>query len=110
MCKYFQTLSQQQSYTVDLLVGLNTKFSRTLHGASNEEYINFFRQVLDSFDDDGPPILQAGDIIVVDNLSCHHYEGERELRPLLTQYGIQYTFTPKYSPYFNPCEEVFGTM
>ena len=31
-------------------------------------------------------------------------EGEQQLRPLLAQRGMRYTFTPKNSPYFNPCE------
>lgn len=47
------------------------------------------------------PALQAGDILVIDNLSAHK---NVEARALLAARGVRVVFLPPYSPDFNPIE------
>ena len=105
-------IGNNRNYTVNLLVGVDgTNFCRVLEGSSNtEEYINFISEAVRSYNDNGNPVLKPGDILLVDNLSYHHNEGERILCPFLAQHGIQYGFTPRYSPFFNPVEECFSQL
>jgi transposase len=53
------------------------------------------------------PSLQAGQIVVMDNLSTH--TGER-VRQALTAKGCQLLFLPSYSPDFSPIEEAFSKL
>ena len=55
-------------------------------------------------------MLKGGDIVIVDNVAFHHNDGETALRNWLQQYNIQYSFTPKYSPDFNPVELCFSKL
>ncbi len=104
--------AQSPNYTVNLLVGLDgTKFCTVLDGPSNTyEYVHFFHQAMNAYNDQGRPVLQAGDIIVVDNCSFHHSDSERMLRNYFVDYGIEYVFLPKYSPDLNPVESCFMKM
>ncbi len=104
--------SQSPNYTVNLLVGLDgTKFCTVLDGPSNTyEYVNFFHQAMNGYNDYGRPILQPGDVVVVDNCSFHHSDSERMLKNYFDDYNIEYTFLPKYSPDFNPVEACFMKM
>ena len=56
------------------------------------------------------PILEVGDIVVVDNLAAHHGEAERALRSFLNDLGMELIFLPVYSPDLNPVEEVFSKL
>jgi transposase len=53
------------------------------------------------------PTLQAGDIVVMDNLASHHLEGVRE-RIEVT--GAQLWYLPPYSPDLNPIELWFAKL
>jgi putative transposase len=53
------------------------------------------------------PNLQAGDIVVMDNLSSHR--GAR-VRELIAGTGAQLLFLPPYSPELNPIEKVWGKL
>jgi transposase len=44
------------------------------------------------------PTLRHGDLVIVDNLSCHK---RRAIRSLLRQAGAKLLFLPKYSPDLN---------
>jgi transposase len=93
------------------LAGLGGHFCTVIEGASNtHEYLQFFQEAIDAYTSDEIPVLRPGDIIVVDNVAFHHNEGERIMRPWLAEHGIQYTFTPHYSPDFNPVENCFGKL
>lgn len=56
------------------------------------------------------PSIYTGDIIVMDNLSCHHYDGGQILEEWLTHIGVELLYTPTYSPDLNPIEECFSKI
>jgi transposase len=53
------------------------------------------------------PMLQPGDIVVMDNLSPH--KNPRALS-LITQAGAQVLFLPAYSPDLNPIEKMWSKV
>jgi transposase len=68
-------------------------------GAINGElFLKYVRQVL-------VPTLQAGDIVVMDNLSSHKRVGVREA---IESVGAKLLYLPPYSPDFNPIELAFS--
>ena len=58
----------------------------------------------------GRPCLRVGDIIVMDNLSAHHYEGGEILEVWLEEMGIELIHLPTYSPDLNPIEFCFNKL
>ena len=48
--------------------------------------------------------------MVMDNLSCPHYQGGEALDEWLGDMGIELTYTPTYSPELNPIEESFSKI
>lgn len=53
------------------------------------------------------PQLSSGQIVVMDNLSCH--KGEK-VRQLIEARGCQVLFLPAYSPDLSPIEEAFSKL
>ncbi len=53
------------------------------------------------------PTLQAGDLVIVDNLASHK---RHAVRQALRQVGAKLLFLPKYSPDLNPIEQVFAKL
>ncbi|TXH65803.1 MAG: IS630 family transposase [Lysobacteraceae bacterium] len=53
------------------------------------------------------PTLQPGDIVVVDNLSCHKVAGIREA---IEAVGATLRYLPPYSPGLNPIEKMFSKL
>jgi transposase len=53
------------------------------------------------------PTLNAGDIVVVDNLGSHKVKGVREA---IEARGASLLFLPPYSPDLNPIEQVFAKL
>lgn len=53
------------------------------------------------------PILQPGDIVVVDNLGSHK---GKAVRQAIRSAGAKLFFLPKYSPDLNPIEQVFAKL
>lgn len=53
------------------------------------------------------PVLGAGDIVVLDNLSAHKVEGVREA---IAKTGATLLYLPPYSPDFNPIEQAFAKL
>ncbi len=51
------------------------------------------------------PTLRTGDIVVMDNLSCHK---SPEVRRLIEAAGAQVRYLPPYSPDLNPIEPLFS--
>jgi transposase len=51
--------------------------------------------------------LQAGEIVIMDNLSSHK---GRAVRQLIRAAGAKLFFLPKYSPDLNPIEQVFAKL
>lgn len=53
------------------------------------------------------PILQPGQIVVLDNLSVHK---SAHARDLIEAAGAELWFLPTYSPDFNPIEQAFSKL
>jgi transposase len=53
------------------------------------------------------PALPPGQIVIMDNLSCH--KGEK-IRQLIEARGCQVLFLPAYSPDLSPIEEAFSKL
>jgi transposase len=53
------------------------------------------------------PELRDGDIVVLDNLSCH---ADRHARRLIELTGAQVWFLPAYSPDLNPIEKMWSKL
>jgi transposase len=53
------------------------------------------------------PTLQAGDVVVMDNLGSHR---GKLVRQAIRQAGARLVFLPKYSPDLNPIEQVFSKL
>jgi transposase len=68
-----------------------------MNGPVFREYV---RQIL-------VPTLQAGDIVVMDNLSSHKAAGVREA---IEAVGATLVYLPPYSPDFNPIEMVYAKL
>ena len=53
------------------------------------------------------PVLRAGDIVVMDNLSSHKVPGIREA---IEAVGAEVWYLPPYSPDFNPIEKMWSKI
>jgi transposase len=53
------------------------------------------------------PTLRPGDIVVMDNLSCHK---TAEVARLIAAAGAEVRYLPAYSPDLNPIERLFGKL
>lgn len=53
------------------------------------------------------PTLQAGEVVILDNLSAHK---PARVRELVEEQGCQLIYLPAYSPDFNPIEEAFAKI
>ena len=53
------------------------------------------------------PTLAPGDVVVMDNLSCHK---GRAVRKAIRRAGAHLLFLPPYSPDLNPIEQVFAKL
>ena len=53
------------------------------------------------------PTLQPGQVVILDNLRCHHALAAQEL---LEEVGCTFHFLPSYSPDFNPIELAFSKV
>ena len=53
------------------------------------------------------PVLEPGDIVVMDNLACHR---SAAVRDAIQGAGAELRFLPPYSPDFNPIEMTFSKL
>ena len=83
-----------------------------IRGPTNTvRFLEFFEEATESVNvTNDRPCLEVGDTIVMDNLSCHHYEGGEVLEDWLHEMGIELIFTPTYSPDLNPVELCFNKV
>jgi len=73
----------------------------TIPGAMDSDaFIAFLENIL-------CPSLKTGQVVVLDNLSCH--KGER-VRELIERAGCRLLFLPPYSPDFAPIELAFSKI
>ena len=92
--------TQTPNVTLNLLCGLNgVMYANTLNGASNTlEFLNFFHEASQFTQPDGNPSLEYGDIIVVDNVALHRFDGGQALAEWLDSFGVTLVYLPVYSP------------
>ena len=99
--------------TLNFLAGVDgLKYANIVRGASNSiEFLRFFSEASQTVDPNtSRPVLEVGDIIVVDNFAAHHGDAEVALRSFLSDVGMELLFLQAYSPDLNPDEEVFSKL
>ena len=66
------------------------------------------REVFESYVEHAlAPILEAGQVVLMDNLSAHK---PARVRELIEERGCELIYLPAYSPDFNPIEEAFAKI
>ena len=79
--------------TLNFLAGidrLQLKYANIVQGASNSiEFLRFFSEAPQTVDPNSlRPVLEVGDILVVDNFATHHGDAEIALRSFLNDMGM----------------------
>ena len=72
-------------------------FQGSLNG---ENFLEYVKEVL-------VPTLKKGDIVIMDNLSCHKIKGVKEA---IEAVGASVRYLPPYSPDLNPIEMMWSKM
>jgi transposase len=95
-------LNHKKSTTIVSSVRLDGTTTRiTLEGALNGEgFKSYLREHL-------APVLRAGDIVIMDNLSSHKVKGVAEI---IAGTGAVVKYLPAYSPDLNPIEEMWSKV
>ena len=99
--------------TLNMLVSLNgPEYYSIISGATNTaRFLSFFQEAGESVNiETGRPCLEVGDIVIMDNLSSHHFEGGEILEEWFGTMGIELLYTPSYSPDLNPIELYFNKI
>ncbi len=91
--------------TVTTILGALTLKGLVAHmtvqgGTSGEVFERFVQEKL-------LPVLQAGQVVVWDNLAAHK---RRQVREAIEAKGCQVVFLPPYSPELNPIEEAWSKL
>lgn len=69
-------------------------------GTSKAAFLAYLREEL-------APVLEPGQVVVLDNLGAHR---AAEVREVVEERGATLLYLPSYSPDFNPIELAFGTL
>ena len=99
--------------TINVLAGLQgVKYANIVDGASTTiHFLEFWGEAANAGDViTGRPVLEVGDVVVMDNCATHHFDGGVNLVSFFDELGIELVYTPAYSPDFNPVEFVFSKM
>lgn len=99
--------------TLNMLVSVNgPEYYNFIDGATDTaEFLNFFQEAASAMNMTTlRPVLEIGDIIVMDNLAVHHFDGGEVLEDYLSDMGIELLYTPVYSPDLNPIEMCFNKI
>ena len=91
-----------QTTTMIAAIGLSSvQAPFALEGAvDTEAFLVYVEQVL-------LPTLHGGEVVVMDNLSCHKHPRVREL---IESVGAEVWYLPPYSPDFNPIEPMWSKI
>jgi transposase len=112
-CVEVERKLENPNTTLNLLVSLNgVEYYNMLDGATDTvQFLNFFEEAANAVNfETTRPALEVGDIVVMDNLAVHHYEGGELLEEYLADMVIELLFTPVYSPDLNPVELCFNKI
>lgn len=99
--------------TLNLLISVNgPEYMNIIDGATNTVHFwNFFWEASQAANYiTGRPAIAVGDIVVMDNLAVHHFDGGEVLENFLAEMGVELLFTPTYSPDLNPIELCFNKV
>lgn len=100
----YDTTLRNYGHNLTLLSGLRLsgmEAAMVIEGAVNSAvFETYVRDVL-------CPTLAAGDIVVLDNLSCHK---GATIEALIQQQGASILWLPPYSPDFSPIEHAFSKL
>lgn len=102
--RVFDSVPQNYGENVSMLAALSIKSvsaPMTITGAVDSlVFIEYLKQVL-------CPSLQAGDVVVMDNLSAHKV---KTVRRLIEERGARLIYLPPYSPDLNPIEKCWSKI
>lgn len=104
---------ESPNITLNVLAGMEgVKYANIVDGpADTVDFLRFWEEAARAGDFmTGRPVLEVGDIIVMDNCPTHHNLGGQVLSDFLEDLGMELVYTPTYSPDFNPVEFVFSKM
>ena len=104
---------ESPNVTLNLLVSLDgPAYYNLVDGSTNTaKFLTFFSEASEATNmSTGRPAIEVGDIIVMDNLAVHHYDGGFVLEEYLEEMGVELIFTPTYSPDLNPVELCFAKV
>lgn len=99
--------------TINLIVSLNgPEYYNVIDGATNTyEFLDFFGKASSAVNlETMRPIIEIGDVLVMDNLSVHQYESGGILEEYLQEMGVELLYTPVFSPDLNPVEHCFNKI
>lgn len=105
--------TESPNVTLNMLISVQGPEYFTLFDGATDiiHFWDFFWEACQAADPiSGRPALDVGDIVVMDNLAVHHYEGGEILEEMLGEMGIELIFTPTYSPDLNPIELCFNKI
>ena len=105
--------AETPNFTLNLLISVNgPEYYNILDGPTDTvRFWDFFWEASQAANEvTRRPALEVGDIVVMDNLTVHHYEGGRILEEVFAEMGIELLFTPTYSPDLNPIELCFNKI
>jgi transposase len=102
--RVFDSVPQNYGENVSMLAALSIEgvsAPMTIQGAVDGlVFVEYLKQVL-------CPTLQAGDVVVMDNLSAHKVKTVREL---IEARGARLIYLPPYSPDLNPIEKCWSKI
>jgi transposase len=102
--RVFDSVPQNYGENVSMLAALSIEgvsAPMTIQGAVDGlVFLEYLKQVL-------CPTLQAGDVVVMDNLSAHKIKLVREL---IEAQGARLIYLPPYSPDLNPIEKCWSKI
>ncbi len=103
--RVFDSVPQNYGENVSMLAALSIEgvsAPMTVRGAvdGSSVFIEYLKQVL-------CPSLQAGDVVVMDNLSAHKIKRVREF---IEAQGARLVYLPPYSPDLNPIEKCWSKI
>ena len=102
--RVFDSVPQNYGENVSMLAALSVEgvsAPMTIQGAvDGMVFLEYLKQVL-------CPSLQAGDVVVMDNLSAHKIKLVREL---IESRGARLIYLPPYSPDLNPIEKCWSKI
>lgn len=106
------SVSKGVNYTLNLLCGVEGVLYANLirSGADTIIYLNFWQEAVRQSTNSGAPVLENGDVIVVDNAPIHRHKGGEALARWFADMGIYVVYTPMRSPEFNAAELIFSKI